>query len=131
MSKEKSSLELWIRKSVRVFACICLALLMDVMLAIFFFLWSITFYPVLAYNTEQVFTLIFINLGFFIGTCIAGYLSGNLKRSLVVSIVVSVILGTVFIVISGALIGIINIVVIAAAGLIGGYIIKTGYFKEN
>ena len=129
--KEKSKLEIYGRFILRMFSCFAIGLISDMIMAILFFMWGIIFFGAFSYQTTQVFTFILINSAFFLGTCVAGYLSGNFKRSIIVSISISVILGVLFIIFSGVLFGVINIIIIVTGGLIGGLINEKNYFSET
>ena len=121
MSEEKTKIELSVRLILRMFACIAIGLGATLAFVLIFFIFSITFLPGLS-GTNFICTLIFINLAFFAGSCIGGYLSLSVKRSIVPSAVIAGLLGGVFIFTMGVLYGIINIVCIVAGGLFGGYL---------
>ncbi|MBD3228404.1 MAG: hypothetical protein GF329_09465 [Candidatus Lokiarchaeota archaeon] len=131
MSERESKINLYGRFILRILGCIAFGLAANIILAIVFFLWCIIFFGVLSYQTAQIFTFIFINLGYFTGTSLAGWLSNSLKRSIITTIPIAIILGTIFIIISGTLFGIINIFVISFSGFLGGYINEKNLFNNS
>ena len=110
--KKLSKFQMILRLILRILACVGIGLLSNVVLGIIFFLWCTTFFGVLSYQTGQVFTFIILNLAYFTGTFIAGWLSNSFKRSIITTTPIAALLGTIFILVSGPVFGIINIIVI-------------------
>lgn len=126
-----SKLEQYGRFILRILSCIFIGLISNVILAILFFLWCISLFGSFTYHTSQVFSFIFINAGLFLGTLLAGWLSNSLKRSIITTVPIAVVLGIILIIVSGTLIGIINIIVIMVGGLLGGYITEKNVFDDS
>ncbi|MHA1650015.1 MAG: hypothetical protein ACTSYB_07460 [Candidatus Helarchaeota archaeon] len=119
MKNEKSRVELYFRSFFRILACICIGLTANLVLILLIFLWCSIFFPIISLQYE-FFTWIFIDLGLFLGTSLAGHLSITLKKCMVTTVCIAMILGTAFLIITSVLISIFAILSIMLGGLIGG-----------
>lgn len=128
MNEEKSKLNLYLRLVMRIIASVGFGILTCIICLWIFVFWCIIFFPSVSLQSPA-FILIFINIAGFLGAYLGGYLSLTFKRSIITVTCIATILGILFIIIGGALQGVINIITITLGGLLGGGLLN--YVKKK